>query len=319
MKNKIDLSVIIVNYNTKEITLACLTSLYQFTSGIDYEVIVVDNASSDSSAEMLSKFESEHKNFKLIRSSANIGFGPANNLGAKEAKGEYLLFLNSDTLLIENCLPDCLAAIKNKKAVALSCYLLNRDLTIQPSGGFFPTLDRLLIWQFFLDDLPLVGDKFKSIHPHAPGFFFLNRLIGRQSLPRKQARVELRPDWITGAFMLVPQRIFKEVGGFDDKIFMYTEEMELCYRLKKSGGDIILDPKSAIVHIGGASGGSHLALTKEVEGMLYFWQKHKPAWQLPLVKLIFFAGSLLRYVIFGIIKANATARQAYGQILRLLA
>src|SRR3989344_9156800 len=108
MNNKLDLSIVIVNFNTKAITLACLESLYQYTAGLDFEVIVVDNASSDGSAEMLSKFESKHKNFKLIRSTTNIGFGAGNNLGAKEAKGEYLLFLNSDTLLVENNLPYCL-------------------------------------------------------------------------------------------------------------------------------------------------------------------------------------------------------------------
>lgn len=298
MKNKPVLSVIIVSFNTKDITLACLESLYQFTSGIDYEVIVVDNASSDSSAEMLSKFEQGHKNFKLIRSTANIGFGPANNLGAKEAVGEFLLFLNSDTLLIENCLPDCLTAIKNKKAVALSCNLLNKDLSHQTSGGFFPNLFRLAAWQFFIDDLPVLSNLIKSIHPH----------FSRQF-----------PDWITGAFMMVPKKNFWDVGGFDEKIFMYTEEMELCYRLKKGGGGIILDPKSAIVHLGGASGGSYLAITAEVAGMLYFWQKHKSAWQLPIVKLLFLVGSLLRYVIFGIIGRNAISRQAYGQVIRLLA
>lgn len=319
MTNALDLSVIIVSFNTKDITKQCLDSLYQFTSDLNYEVIVVDNNSTDSSTEMLSKFESGHKNFKLIRSTSNIGFGPANNLGAKEAAGEYLLFLNSDTLFIENCLPDCLAASKNKKAVALSCYLLNRDLTIQPSGGFFPTLGRILTWQLFLDDLPIVGNKFKSIHPHAPGFFFMNRLTNRQSDRQEVVRIELKPDWITGAFMLIPRQLFKKVGGFDEKIFMYTEEMELCYRLRQIGGAVVLDPKSAIVHLGGASGSSHLAITAEVAGMLYFWKKHKPAWQLPGVKFAFFVGSLLRYFIFGIIKANATARQAYGQVLRLLA
>jgi len=299
MKNKIDLSVIIVNYNTKEITLACLNSLYQFTSGIDYEVIVVDNASSDSSAEMLSKFEPGHKNFKLIRSTANIGFGPANNLGAKVAQGEYLLFLNSDTLLIKNNLPHCLAEIKKDKNIGVySCNLTNRDGSHQPSGGYFPNLARLFVWQLFIDDVPPFSHLIDSIHPHAS---------------RK------KPDWVTGAFMIIPAKTFWRAAGFDERIFMYTEETELCYRIKKLGQKVIHDSHTSIIHLGGASGGSYLALTKEVEGMLYFWQKHQPAWQLPLVKLIFFAGSLLRYVIFGIIKANATARQAYGQILRLLA
>lgn len=299
MTKPVDLSIIIVSFNTKDVTLACLNSLYQFTSGFDLEVIVVDNASTDNSAEMLSKFESRHPNFKLIRSTTNIGFGPANNLGAKEATGNYLLFLNSDTLFVENNLPHCLEAVKKDKNIGVySCNLTNRDGSHQPSGGYFPNLFRLFAWQFFIDDIPPFSSLIKSIHPHAS---------------RKQ------PDWVTGAFMLIKAKIFWEAGGFDEKIFMYTEELELCYRIKKLGKTVVHDSRTSIIHLGGASGGSYLAITAEVAGMLYFWQKHLPCWQLPVVKLIFFVGSLLRYVIFGIIKANAIARQAYGQSLRLLA
>ncbi len=299
MGTSIDLSVILVNYNTKSITLACLESLYKFTDGIVFEVIVVDNASADDSAEALSKLETKYKNLKLIRSSENLGFGGGNNLAAREAKGEYLLFLNTDTIFIENNLPYCLSVVKKDKNIgAYSCNLLTKDGHRQPSGGYFPNLGRLFAWQFFLDDLPLFSSLIKSIHPHS-----------RQR----------HPDWITGAFMLIPTKVFKSVDGFDENIFMYTEELELCYRLKKLGHSVILDPKTSIIHLGGASGGSYLALTKEIEGMLYFWKKHQKAGELPLVKLIFWIGSLLRFVIFGIIMANATARKSYRQALRLLA
>lgn len=295
---RVDLTVIIVNYNTKDITLACINSVYQFTSGLDLEVIVIDNASSDGSVEMLSKLESEHKNFKLIRSKENRGFGVGNNLGAREARGEYLLFLNSDTLLTENNLPYCIQQMRENEDVGVySCNLVNQDGTHQSSGGFFPDLKNLFAWQFFLDDLPLIVKLFKSIHPHFS---------------------ESNPDWVTGAFMIIPSKLFRLVGGFDEKIFMYVEELELCYRIKKLGKKVILDPQTNLIHLGGASGGSHLAITLEVEGMLYFWQKHKPKGQLSLVKVIFLAGSLLRYLIFGIIMANATHRKSYRQVLRLV-
>lgn len=295
----IDLSVIIVNFNTRAVTLACLESLYQHTHDLNFEVIVVDNASPDGSAEALGKFETKYKNFKLIRSTVNLGFGAGNNLGAKEAKGKYLLFLNSDTLFTDNNLPHCLAAVRKDNGIGVyGCNLTNKDGSHQPSGGYFPTLGRLLAWQFFVDDLPLIGGFIKSIHPH--------------SSPKT-------PDWVTGAFMLVPAAIFRQAGGFDENIFMYTEELELCYRIKKMGQIIVLDPSTSIIHLGGASGGSYLALTKEIEGMLYFWKKYLPVSQLPLVKIVFFIGSLLRLVIFGIIMANANARKSYWQALRLLA
>ncbi len=320
MAKPLDLSVIIVNFNTKEMTLMGLQSLYESTQGVNFEVVLVDNGSSDGSAEALSKLETKYKNFKFIRSSVNLGFGAGNNLGAKEARGEYLLLLNTDTLFTGNILPHCLEAVKKDQNIgAYSCNLVNKDGSHQPSGGHFPTLFRLMTWQFFLDDLPLIGDKFTSIHPHAPGFFFLDKLFGKKAAAKPMPKIETRPDWITGAFMIIPTKTFWEAGGFDENIFMYTEELELCYRIKKLGRKVVHDSHTSIIHLGGASGGSYLALTKEIEGMLYFWKKHKEAWQLPLVKFIFALGSLLRLVIFGIIGGNATARKSYWQALRLLA
>jgi GT2 family glycosyltransferase len=124
-------------------------------------------------------------------------------------------------------------------------------------------------------------------------------------------------DWVTGAFMIVPKKIFEEAGGFDKNIFMYTEEMELCYRISKLGYTALFQNKPAIIHLGGASGGSFLALTSEVENMIYFWKKHMPGWQLLFIRFAFFCGSLLRLLIFGIIKGDEKARRIYVKALRL--
>ncbi|HSV95027.1 MAG TPA: hypothetical protein VLH94_03600, partial [Spirochaetia bacterium] len=120
------------------------------------------------------------------------------------------------------------------------------------------------------------------------------------------------------AFMIIPKKIFDKVGGFDEKIFMYTEEMELCFRLSKLGFKTTYQISPAIIHLGGASGGSVFALTSEVKNMIYFWKKHMPLWQLPLIKLFFLSGSLLRLLIFGIIKGDEKARRAYTQALGLI-
>lgn len=298
MKNKVDVSVIIVSFNTKDLTLACIDSIYEKTQGTTFEVIVVDNGSTDSSAEALSRLTEKRKNFKLIRAGENLGFGRANNLGAKDAMGEYLLFLNSDTLFIENNLPHCVSEMKKDESIGVySVNLVNKDGSHQASGGYFPNLFRLFAWQLFLDDIPPFSKLIRSIHPHAS---------------------VARPDWVTGAFMMINKKVFWEAGGFDENIFMYTEELELCYRIKKMGKLVALDSHTSIIHLGGASGGSFLALTSEAKGIVYFWKKHKPAGELPLVKSAIFVGSLLRYFIFGIIKANATARASYFEILRFL-
>lgn len=303
--NKIQLSIIIVSYNTKQLTLDTINSIYRHSHDINFEIIVVDNNSKDGSIEALKKLASKKKNFRLITEKKNWGFGVSNNIGAKKAKGEYLLFLNSDTIIKSDVLPYSLNWFTNHPQTGVySCRLENKDKTTQANGGYFPTLGRLFLWQFFLDDLPLVRRLFKSIHPYTkhPLYSQLSHL-----------------DWVTGAFMLIPKKIFNQVKGFDNKIWLYVEELELCYRIKQAGYQVVYDPARSITHLGGASGGSFLALTNEIKNTIYFFSKHKPKWQLPLVRLLFVFGSLLRIIIFGIIGHDQKARQTYWQGLKIAA
>ena len=299
---KLDLSIIIVSFNTREILTDCIKSVIKFTSGLEYEIIIVDNGSKDGSMERIKELSKKYSQVSLIDAKSNIGFGKAQNLGSKKAKGKYLLLLNSDTLLFDNALKVSLDNLKKISGCGVySCQLLNADRSAQASGGHFPTLGNVFAWQFFIDDLPLVGGLIPSFHPHLASYN-LNKQI----------------DWITGAFMIIPKKIFDEVGGFDENIFMYTEEMELCFRINKLGYQTVYQNSPAIIHLGGASSGSVLALSSEVKNMIYFWGKHKPSWQLPLIKFFFFTGSLLRLLIFGIIKGDEKAKRAYTQALRLI-
>lgn len=300
--SKLDLSIIIVSFNTREILTDCIKSVIKHTKDINYEIIVVENDSKDGSIEKIKELEKQYPQVKLVEAKANIGFGSANNLGAKTTQGEYLLLLNSDTLVYDNAIKESLDAVKNiPQCGTFSCKLLNADKSVQASGGSFPTLGNVFAWQFFIDDLPVVGKLIPSFHPQLSSY---NR---NQEL-----------DWITGAFMIIPKKVFDKVGGFDENIFMYTEEMELCYRLRKLGYKTVYHITPAIIHLGGASGGSVFALTSEIKNMIYFWKKHKPCWQLPFIKTFFFIGSLLRLLIFGIIKGDEKARAAYTQALGLI-
>ena len=300
---KLDLSIIIISFNTREILTDCIKSIIKYTKDVDYEIIVVENDSKDGSLERIKELTQKYPQVKLVDAKANIGFGRANNLGAKSAKGEYLLLLNSDTLVFDNAIKESLDSFKKyPRAGVFSCRLLNADKSIQASGGHFPTLGNVFAWQFFIDDLPIVGRLIPSFHPQLASY---NR--NRQM------------DWITGAFMVIPKKVFDKVHGFDENIFMYTEEMELCYRLRQLGYETIFQISPSIIHLGGASGGSVFALTSEVKNMLYFWKKHMPSWQFPLIKAFFYIGSLLRLLIFGIIKGDEKARRAYTQALRLIA
>ncbi len=295
----IDLSIITISYNTKQIMFNCLESVLKNTEDLNYEVIVVENGSKDGSLEMIKKYCKRHPRVRIVNAKENIGFGRGNNLGASKAKGEYLLFLNSDTLIIDNALSEVVEKVRKHRNIgAYSCRLLNADYTFQSSGGHFPTFFNVFAWQLFVDDLPYISQHINSFHP-------------KQSQYDKGQKM----DWVTGAFMVIKKDLFEKVGGFDKKIFMYTEEMELCYRLDKEGHETFYTNSPSIIHLGGASSGSYLAFTAEIKNMIYFWQKHMPRWQLPFVKMFFWIGSLLRLLIFGIIKGDAKARRAYFHAL----
>lgn len=297
--NKLDFSIVIVSYNTKKILDDCLKSVIKHTKNINYEIIVVDNGSQDGSVDLVKSYTKKFAQVILVDTKENLGFGIGNNRGVEVARGKHLLFLNSDTLFIDNALEKVLGDLQDDKIGVYSCRLLNSDKSIQASGGYFPTLLNVFAWQLFIDDLPVIKSYIHSFHPSL-SYYKKNPLL----------------DWVTGAFMIVPKSVFLEAGGFDKNIFMYTEEMELCYRISRLGYKTVLKSKPSIIHLGGASGGSFLALTSEIKYMIYFWEKHKPKWQLPLIKLSFWVGSLLRLIIFGIIKQDEKARRAYVHALK---
>jgi len=300
--NSISVSIIIVSYNTKKYLQECLKSISTHLKSLRHEVIVVDNASTDGSLEMLKRLERQ-KNLKLISLKNNLGFGAANNRGVAQAQGKYLLLLNSDTLFIEDALSQGIDFLeKQSDFAAYSCQLQSPNGSTQANGGFFPNLKNILYWQLFIDDLPLFSRLIKSVHPH-PYFYHQPQQL----------------DWLTGAFFLVSREKYCLINGFDENIFMYAEELELCYRLKRLGGGCYYSPDKKIIHYGGASGTSGLAIGQEIKNLVYFFSKHRPPEQLFWIKSIFRLGCLLRWFLFGIIKGNVVAKNAYIKAYRQLA
>lgn len=299
------ISVVIVNYNTKRLLKDCLDSIFKKTKGIEAQVIVVDNASSDGSQEMV------RKNFPkvtLIENKKNLGFATGNNIGIKKAKGEYILLLNSDTKLVEDSPTKTVNFMeKNPKIGISSCQLIGEDGEIQASGGFFPNLFLVFAWMFFIDDLPFAGKLIRSFHPHAPKFYIHDPWYKKQHFQ----------DWVTGAFFLVRKKVIDEIGFLDENIFMYVEEVEYCYRAKKEGWKVFYTPITKIIHLGGQSGTSKGAILGEYKGLKYFFAKHKPAWQISLLRGILKIGALLRIFLFGIIKGSPEARRIYAEAFRI--
>jgi len=284
------LSIIIISYNTCEITLNCLKSIFQDKGlkEIGYEIIVIDNDSKDNSVSELKKLGNK---ITLIENKFNGGFGKANNQGLKIAKGNYILFLNSDTIILHSAISQSLDWLcSHPEASTCTAQLLNKDKTIQASGGFFPNLGNVFTWCFSLDDLPLVNKLIKPLHPHTPTFYTHDQFFNKDH----------RQDWVTGAFMLTRKSLLDKVGGFDENYFMYGEEVELSYRIKKSTLNnqvwYLIGPQ--IIHLGGASARNRIdPILNEYRGILSFFKKHKPKWQYHPVKILLKINSFIRGVI----------------------
>ena len=239
-----DVSIIIVNYNTLQITQNCIESVIEKTKGIQYEIILVDNASTDGSKEF---FEKDNR-VKYIYSEKNGGFGYGNNLGMKVAKGKYFFLLNSDTLLVNNAVKEFYdyAESKDKKAV-YGCYLQHIDGSYCNSFFFFPafTIKDFLKRQIFGQD-------------YGAGDF--------------QAR---KVEAVSGANMFFHREIYEKTNGFDENIFLYGEEGEWQYRMMKYGyhGYLINSPR--IIHLAGQSlKESPTKMKIKMESHFYILKKH---------------------------------------------
>lgn len=316
-----DLSIIILSYNTKELTLNCINSAIRNVRDVDYEIIVVDNASSDGSLSALEELSRKLKKFgnkvstkkpvsprelfvpelKLIKNKNNLGFSKANNQGIKIAEGRYILFLNSDTIFKDSFLREMIDWMdENPKIGIASCALENTDGSMQGTGGYFPYLWRVFAWMFFLDDLPVVDRVIKPFHPmHTQSAFYKGeKFYGK----------ERELDWVTGAFLMVKGKVIEEIGPFDENFFMYTEDVDFCYRAKSKGWKVYYNPRWRIVHFGGASSAREFPIIKEYEMIKVFYKKHMSSWKYPLLRVFLKTGALLRVLVFGFLKGGDAAR-----------
>lgn len=296
-----ELSIIIVNYNTRKITQECIKSVVKNTNGIDYEIIVIDNASKDGSVKTLENLSLKIPNLKLIKNRQNLGFGKGNNQGMKIAKGKFVLLLNTDTIVHDNALSEMVSWMgENEKVGVATCALKNKDGSLQGTGGYFPTLFRVFAWMFFLEDIPLLDILIKPFHPiHGQSPFYKGTGLFQKAH---------RQDWLTAAFFMIRREVVETVGGFDKDYFMYTEEVDYCWRIKSAGWDVWYQPTLSITHLGGASSTQEFPILSEYKGIKLFYKKHMPGWQYPFLIGFLKAGAALRTVIFGILKGREVAK-----------
>lgn len=272
-----DVSVIIVNYNTCQLLINCLNSIFKFTHDINYEVIIVDNNSTDNSAKIIKKL---YPNVKIILSKNNLGFGKANNLAFDSSVGQYLFFLNSDTLLIENSIKLLHEYIKiNSTIGALGAILVDSDdMLIHSHANKFTsciTEYRILLSKIFIrKSLVKVKNKYNA---------FNNNTIAHDVA------------YVTGADLMIPKKVFNELLGFDPNFFMYYEENELQYRMMQIGLKRMILSSTRIIHLEGKSSVdiSHAKRFMIGQSMLYYFKKKLSRFQFFIFKSFLYLGHSL--------------------------
>lgn len=261
-----DVSIIIVNYNTRHMTEECIESVFQKTTGLDFEVILVDNASTDDSKE----YFSQRKDITYIYSEENLGFGRANNLGYKYATGRHIFLLNSDTLLLNNAILllsrylDSETA-RHESVGCVGCQLVDGNDIPTWSGGSFPSISEF--WKYILH------------------YTFWE--IYRPNQDTKPYNQITNVDYITGADLLIRREVIEECRLFDADFFMYYEETEMQFRYNRAGYRcrIIVTPK--IKHLVGGSykrqGHSLRGIIRSLPSRYIYCRKTMPVWKYRLV------------------------------------
>ncbi len=267
----VDISVIIPSCNTKEITQKCILLLEKTLqkNGVTYEIIVIDNASSDGSVNMLKTLKNE--NIRIICNTENVGYGKANNQGLHMSTGKYILYLNSDAMVEGLDFKQIFSYMKDHSNVGGMTVKVNLpNGSIDPaSHRGFPTL-----WRSFCYFAGL--EKITSSIP------ILNRLFGGYHLTYLNLNTVHEIDAPTGAFFLVRKDILDKLKGFDEDFFMYGEDLDLCFRIKELGYKIIYDPRQSVLHMkyqSGIKNKNSEQIRKKIRGFFYesmkiFYRKH---------------------------------------------
>ena len=257
-----ELSIVIVSWNTKDVLYDCLQSVYSQPCRIEFEVIVIDNASSDGSVDMV---ESEFPQAKIIANTENRGFAAANNQGIAIAKGQYLLLLNSDTVVLDNAIAKTISfADVQPEAGVIGCRVLNGDSSLQPTCFMFPSLLNLLMASIYLYKI-----------------FQKNRFFGRERMMWWNRNDVREVDVVDGCFMLVRHEAIEQIGIMDEQFFMYSEETDWCYRFKQAGWKVLFTPVAEIIHFGGQSSKQVAPqMILQLRGsILLFFKKHRPRFE----------------------------------------
>ncbi|HOX40851.1 MAG TPA: glycosyltransferase family 2 protein [bacterium] len=254
---KITLSIIIVDYNAGNVLLDCLASIKKHPMPFSYEIIVVDNASRENRTK---EYESVMSHVRTIRLPHNSGFGAGNNAGVKIAKGDYLLLLNPDTLVVDDTITTMVSFIqKHEEIGALTCLLYQKN-------------QKMLQKDFFAN-----FQSFSSV--------LLRKNHGQMKNPEKEY---FYVQAVTGAALMIKKSLFDQVGGFDERFFMYLEDHDLCQRLVNLGYKNAVLNKGKIIHLEGQSSTSQQKKRFYYASQNYYWHKHNGALATTIMRIMRF-------------------------------
>ncbi|NLE76178.1 MAG: glycosyltransferase family 2 protein [Chloroflexi bacterium] len=306
MPRQPDISVLVVNWNTADLLPQCLSSVVHQAHEVDLELVVVDNASTDGSADLVQRqFPQAH----LVANRHNRGFAAANNQAMAQAHGRIFFLLNSDAYLR----PGALRALRDfmdehPEAAVVGAKVLNPDGSLQPSCFRFPTAWDVFCEMFFLT----------ALFPQSPVF-------NRRGLGGFDRRTTRPVDWVLGAAMAVRAEWAAGSGGLDEGYFIYVEEMDWCRRIGQAGGPVVFFPGAEVVHHGGVSRGRARAviLPRAFASRFRYYQRfHGPGYA-RLVRGLTLAGMIPRWAVSALAAAwggappQREAQQAYAAVCQV--
>jgi len=286
MNEETQLSIIIVTHNAKDFLRNCLKSVFEKIKNLSFEVLVVDNASSDGTFEML---KNEFPQVKVIFSKENLGFAKANNLAIKEAKGKYIFLLNPDTILLDENFERLIDfAQKNPDVGAIGPKVLNSDFTIQHQcKRGFPTP-----WNIFcyLSGLAKIFPKSK---------IFAGYLLTYLDTEKIQ-----EVDSLSGCAMVVKREVIEKVGMMDEDYYLYGDDLDWCYRIKSAGWKVVYFPETKIIHYGGKGGTGkkpYFNIYHFYRSAFIFYRKHPAKKYFFLINWLVYLGIFSRFLMVIII------------------
>ena len=274
----VDLTISIINYKTKKLTSDCLESILQKKWQISYDIWLVDNASQDGSIEY---FKKKYPKINIIESKKNLGFAGGHNLVLNKAKSKYYLILNSDTKVLDQVLDEMVYFMDQHPQCGISsCKILGFDNKLQPSSGDLPIGMALFNWLF---NLEVLGIK-STFHRNDENYYKHAHEVG----------------WVSGNFMMIGDEVLTRIGLFNEDYFMYFEDVELCFRIKKEGFKVMINPNSVIKHLsGGSLDHPHLRQwSGEYKGLIKFYRQQYGELLSFIIRLLVYLSTILRIIAF---------------------